>query len=144
MSFLRATQRELGDFDPDFRTGEDVDFCMRALDMGMSLRLEPSILVRHYDRENLKDYFRCFYMVGKDRIPLRRKHKSGLEWLLPKNALSTVLYAPALSFVLPLTIIMSWWKYDKTVVLSYPLLVVACFAMTCGIFAFFREEEAGC
>ena len=141
MSVRRATFDLVGPFDERFRTGEDVDFCERALRLGIPLRLEPAILVKHRDRERLADFLRCFLRTGKDRIPVREKHGGQLQWLLPRGFASSVLLAPLLTVLLWLQTTLAWWPYDRRVVLYAPLILLAYFGMTAGIVCFFYERR---
>jgi glycosyltransferase involved in cell wall biosynthesis len=141
MSVRRSTFDLVGPFDERFRTGEDVDFCERALRRGIPLRLEPTILVRHRDRERLTDFLRCFVRTGKDRIPVREKHPGQLRWLLPRGLASSVLLAPVLAVLLWLQTTLAWWPYDKRVALYAPRILLAYFAMPAGIVCFFYERR---
>lgn len=53
MSVRRSTFARIGPFDETLATGEDVEFCERALALDVVLRFEPDIVVRHHDRERL-------------------------------------------------------------------------------------------
>lgn len=143
MSVRRSTFDLVGPFDERFRTGEDVDFCERALRLGIPLRLEPEILVEHRDRERLDDFLRCFFRAGQDRIPVREKHPGQLQWLLPRGLVSGVLLAPLLAVLLWLQTTRAWWPYDKRVLLHAPLILLAYLAMTAGIARFFYEQRLG-
>jgi cellulose synthase/poly-beta-1,6-N-acetylglucosamine synthase-like glycosyltransferase len=45
----REMFNRLGGFSPDLRTGEDYDFCMRAIAAGGHLRFRPELLAVHHD-----------------------------------------------------------------------------------------------
>jgi glycosyltransferase involved in cell wall biosynthesis len=47
--FTRSGFDEIGGFDPQLRTGEDYDFCMRARAKGYALNINPGLRVVHYD-----------------------------------------------------------------------------------------------
>ena len=136
MSLRRSTFDRIGPLDTRFRTGEDVDFCERALQLGIPLRLEPAIVVGHRDRERLSDFVRCFFEFGKDRIPLRQKNRSRLAWLMPKGLLSSIAMALPLTVSLWLQTTVMWWRHDKRVVASTPLILLAYVAMSAGMISF--------
>jgi GT2 family glycosyltransferase len=141
MSVRRSTFDRVGGLDTRFRTGEDVDFCERALQLGIPLRLEPDIVVGHHDRERVGDFVRCFFDVGKDRIPLRQKNPSPLDWMLPQGFVSSFLLAPLLAPPLWLQTTLAWWPHDKRVLASAPLILLAYFAMSAGMIRFCYDRR---
>jgi len=141
MSLLRSTFDRIGGLDTRFRTGEDVDFCERALQLGIPLRLEPDIVVGHHDRERLRDFARCFFEVGRDRIPLRQKNPSPLDWMLPKGLVSSVALTPLLSLLLWLQTTLTWWPHDKRVLGYAPLILLAYAAMSAGMIRFCYDRR---
>lgn len=136
MSVRRATLERIGPFDETFRTGEDVDFCERALRHGASLRLEPTLTVEHRDRERLAAFLRCFYLVGRDRVPLREKHASPLAWLRPRGVVSGLLLAAPVTAGLTLQTTLRWWPHDRRVALYAPWIVLGYGAMAAGMVSY--------
>lgn len=141
MSLSRATWTRVGAFDETLPTGEDVEFCERALVRGLSLRFEPDIVVRHHDRECLGDFVRCFFRAGLDRVPARRRHHSQYSRLLPNGIVSSLLLAIPIGLLAPAQPIRAWWPYDRRVVLYYPFIVLACSAMALGIVRYWMRER---
>ena len=141
LSLKRDTLRRIGPFDESLRTGEDVEFCERAVARGMTLRLEPSIVVKHHDRESLAEFFCCFYRAGIDRVPARRRHRSRYYRLMPVGVVSSLLLAVPIGLLAPLQPIRAWWPYDKRVALYYPLIALASFAMALGIVHYWRTQR---
>ncbi len=140
LSVPRRLVQQIGLFDEDLRTGEDLEFCERALARGLALRLEPSIGVRHRDRERLRDFFRCFYRAGKDRVPARRRHRSQYHWLMPTTVAWSLLLCGPIGVLMPLQPILAWWPFDKRVVLYYPIIALASLAMGLGIVAYCLQQ----
>ncbi len=65
----------IGGFDPQFRTaGDDVDFCWRLLDAGLSIGFAPTAFVWHYRRQNIIAYIRQQRGYGKAEALLIAKH----------------------------------------------------------------------
>jgi GT2 family glycosyltransferase len=139
LSVPRHLVQQIGLFDEELRTGEDLEFCERALARGLSLRLEPWIVVKHRDRERVGDFFRCFYRAGKDRVPARRRHRSQYHWLMPTTVARSLLLCVPIGVLMPLQPILAWWPFDKRVVLYYPLIALASLAMGLGIVAYCLE-----
>ena len=142
MSVRRSTFGRVGPFDETLATGEDVEFCERALTRGISLRFEPDVVVRHHDRERLRDFVRCFYRAGLDRVPARRRHRSQYHGLLPRGVLSSLLLCVPIGVLAPAQPIRAWWPYDRRVVLYYPLIALASFAMALGILGYWTRARS--
>jgi len=142
MSVTRATWTRVGAFDETLPTGEDVEFCERAVTSGVTLRFEPDIVVTHYDRERLADFVRCFYRAGLDRVPARVRHRSQYHSLLPRGIVSSLLLLIPIALLAPAQAIRAWWPYDRRVALYYPFITLACFAMALGIARYWIRERA--
>ncbi len=137
MSVKRQVFEKIGGFDEQFRTGEDVDFCERTVRAGFTIRFQPDIIVKHWDRCNLRDFLLCYYRMGKDRIPVRRKHSTKFLWLLPRGVFSSLVMCLPLALALPLQPIFAWWPYKKRVVFYYPVMFLATVATALGLVDYF-------
>ena len=133
MSVKRCVFDQMGCFDVLLRTGEDTDFCERAVKAGFKLGLKSDAIVQHHDRENLRDFLKCFYTVGLDRIPTRRRSRHRYWYVLPFDFFSSLIYCLPLGLALALQVTVAWFPYDKRVVLFFPLIFLGRLAMTAGI-----------
>ena len=138
MSLPRALFDWIGPFEESLRTGEDVEFCERAIATGATLCLVPRIVVTHHDREHLADFLRCFYRVGLDRVPARQRSPNNR--CMPTGVISALLLVLPIGLLMPLQPIIAWWPYDKRAVFSYPLIALAYFAMALGIVAYWWKK----
>ena len=141
MSLPRELWLDVGPFEEGLRTGEDVEFCERAIARGCTLWLQSDIVVRHHDRERLRDFFVCFYSVGRDRVPVRRRHHSQYEALLPRGVVSSLLLCVPIGLLAPLQTLRAWLPYDKRVVMYYPLIALGSFAMALGIVRYWMDQR---
>lgn len=141
MSMRRDLFNRIGKFDESLRTGEDTDFCERALRAGYILALRSDAVVKHRDRERLGDFIGCFYRAGIDRVPARRKNKYRYWFLLPSGFLSSLVYCLPLAILLSLQVAQAWFKYDKKVILYFPLIFAGRLAMTSGIVRYYFQER---
>ncbi|HSL47961.1 MAG TPA: glycosyltransferase [Candidatus Deferrimicrobiaceae bacterium] len=141
MSLHRDIWLAVGPFEEWLRTGEDLEFCERAVSRGFTLWLQPDITVRHHDRTHLGEFFRCFYRVGRDRVPARSRHRSQYHALMPRGVVSSLLFCLPIGLLAPLQPILAWFPYDKRAVLYYPLIAVASFAMAVGIVRYWIEQR---
>ena len=141
MSVEKDLFERIGAFDETLRTGEDTDFCERAVKKGYRLKLASDIVVRHQDRENLRDFLRNFYLVGLDRVPARRANKHRWYYLLPFGLVSSVVYLFPLAILLTLQVIIAWFRHDPRVLLYSPLIFAGRFAMAAGIVSYYLKEE---
>lgn len=141
MSVKRSVFEKIGYFDARLRTGEDTDFCERAIKVGYKLNLRTDAVVKHRDRERLKDFLKCFYLAGIDRIPTRRLTKHRYWYLLPFGFFSSLIYCFPLSILLTLQTLHAWFPYDKKVIFHLPLIYMGKLAMAAGIvhYCFFNN-----
>lgn len=137
MSLRKETFESIGGFNIHLNTGEDTDFCERAIKAGYKLGLKTDAIVKHRDRERLGDFIKCFYLVGLDRIPARRLNKHRYWFLLPSNPVASLIYFLPLAILLSLQIVLAWFRYDKKVILYFPIILIGRLAMTSGIVTYY-------
>lgn len=70
----RAVLCELGGFDEELESGEDVDLCWRLIEAGARLRYEPIALVSHEHRTDLWDWLARKAFYGMSAAPLSARH----------------------------------------------------------------------
>ncbi len=91
----------IGGFDQSLRTGEDVDAVWRLVELGWSVRYEPSIVVRHVARSDIRDFVAQRIGYGESAAPLASRHGDALSPLrLSPVMLGTwllALFSPALA-----------------------------------------------
>jgi GT2 family glycosyltransferase len=75
MAFYRQVLREIGGFDPMFRSaGDDVDVCWRLQEAGYKIGFSPSAVVWHHRRSTLGAYLKQQYGYGRAEALLLQKH----------------------------------------------------------------------
>lgn len=72
LSFYRRRALEIGGFNVNLATGEDVDFCWRMKEKGGGVILNPGIVVKHYPRRSIKSFLGHHYRWGYHGINVRR------------------------------------------------------------------------
>ncbi|MGB3480585.1 MAG: mycofactocin biosynthesis glycosyltransferase MftF [Mycobacterium sp.] len=70
----RSIVADLGGFDEDMLSGEDVDLCWRLVEAGARLRYEPIALVAHDHRTKLRDWMTRKAFYGTSAAPLSARH----------------------------------------------------------------------
>jgi GT2 family glycosyltransferase len=90
-SVRRRTWREVGGFDEVFRSygGEDTDFGLRVLGLGVPLVAEPRALSHHLHRVSYAGFRRNAFEAGRATVRISRKHGIALE-ALPGATMSRV------------------------------------------------------
>ena len=78
MGVKSVVYRALGGFS-DMRYGEDIDFSIRIIAAGYSVRLFPDAYVYHKRRVNLLKFYRQVFHSGEARIILWKKHPNSLR-----------------------------------------------------------------
>ncbi|OBJ69809.1 mycofactocin biosynthesis glycosyltransferase MftF [Mycobacterium sp. 1274756.6] len=70
----RAALAEIGGFDEELHSGEDVDLCWRLIEAGSRLRYEPVAFVAHDHRADLAQWLARKAFYGSSAAPLTRRH----------------------------------------------------------------------
>lgn len=144
MSVKKTVFSEIGYFDEDLWTGEDVDFCERVLRAGLDVVFDGSIVVGHQDRARLRDYLHRWFETGLDRVRVRGERKYRFHWVFPRGKASSIALCVPLAVLLTIQTVGAWWPYDKRVVWHVPLIFLGKLAMTWGMVAcFFRRTRVG-
>lgn len=74
MAFRKATLKEIGGFDPQFRTaGDDVDVCWRLQERGRTLGFNAAAVVWHHRRNSVAAYWKQQVNYGKAEALLEKK-----------------------------------------------------------------------
>jgi glycosyltransferase involved in cell wall biosynthesis len=74
MSFRKKALKEIGGFDPVYRTaGDDVDVCWRLQAAGKTIGFHPSAVVWHHRRNSIKAYWKQQKGYGKAEALLENK-----------------------------------------------------------------------
>jgi mycofactocin system glycosyltransferase len=74
----RAAIESIGGFDPDLRTGEDVDLVWRLHRAGWRVRYEPTVVVTHPSRSTVAQWVRQRIAYGASAAPLARRHRAAV------------------------------------------------------------------
>ena len=65
---------EINGFDPELRTGEDVDLIWRLVAAGKTIRYDPSVIVHHEPRTSLSSWWQQRVGYGLSSAALARRH----------------------------------------------------------------------
>jgi GT2 family glycosyltransferase len=82
--YATTTLREVGGFDEDLRSGNDVDVCYKLGLRGYQVVLVPDAVIEHEDRATVISHFCRFYRYAVYQVLLyaKYKHVSGKRWVL--------------------------------------------------------------
>ena len=69
-----STLRDVGGFDENLTSGEDVDLCWRLVEVGARLRYEPIAWVAHDHRTELRSWIARKAFYGGSAAPLSARH----------------------------------------------------------------------
>ena len=78
----RSALLALDGFDETMRFGEDVDFVWRLVDVGWTVRYDPSVTVAHPTRATTGEWLRQRFEYGTSAAPLARKHGTAVAPLV--------------------------------------------------------------
>ena len=73
-----SAMNSIDGFDESLRTGEDVDAVWRLVEQGFGVRYEPSVVVRHAARTNIRKFITQRIGYGESAAPLATKHGDAL------------------------------------------------------------------
>jgi GT2 family glycosyltransferase len=95
--FVARALRDVGGFDEDLRSGNDVDVCYRLGLRGHRVGLAPFALIEHEDRATVHAHFMRFYRYSVYQVLLYAKYKdiSGKKYVLDAYPLRRCLRACA-------------------------------------------------
>ncbi|MGH8874600.1 MAG: glycosyltransferase, partial [Acidimicrobiia bacterium] len=95
MAFRRDRLREIGGFDPTYRTaGDDVDLCWRLQDGDYTIRFHPAALVWHLPRTRVRAFWRQQVGYGRAEALVARNHPDKFDGL-GRAIWRGVIYGPA-------------------------------------------------
>lgn len=109
---------ELGGYDTDFHSAEDVDFDYRLKSRGGRIFMEPSLAVDYYPRASFAGLFRQQRRNGRHRVRhhLKNLARPALRQLLPFSLLPFLLLSSLLGFAVS--------EFFWTLPVGYVLLVL--------------------
>lgn len=95
--YVTSRLREVGGFDEDLISGNDVDVCYKLGLRGYQIVLVSDAVVEHEDRATVPQHFRRFYRYAVYQVLLyaKYKHISGKRWVLDTYPLQRAARAMA-------------------------------------------------
>lgn len=122
MSIRRTVFSKIGFFNEDLRTGEDAEFCFRALNNNIKICLNSDIIVYHYNKDDLCGFLSHQKKWGPQVIKMRKVMKMNFHCLIPKSYAMACLYIFPFAAVLTVFIVARWIKNKPSVLLYLPLI----------------------
>ena len=125
VNFLKKENIE---FDKDQITGEDADFCVKALKLNYPILLIPNTEVYHNDRENFRDFFNHQIEWAKHHYIRYNKiflnyFKSKFIWIF--FVIIYTIFIPVIALVITILNIKPWLRKDKKII---PFIIPIYFA----------------
>jgi GT2 family glycosyltransferase len=82
--YVTSRLREVGGFDEDLKSGNDVDVCYKLGLQGYRIVLVSDAVMEHEDRATLPEHFRRFHRYAVYQVLLygKYKHISGKRWVV--------------------------------------------------------------
>lgn len=134
LSMPRALFEAVGPFDGALQVAEDIDWCLRALALGVPLIFVPGIHVRHQDRASLLEVWQSFRRMGGYAYEVRMKNPAApYSWLYPSHAWQARIMALPLATLLTIYITARWLRVSPGVLLCLPGMVLANVAYALGV-----------
>ena len=122
----------VGPFSEHLRSGEDVDLCFRATQLGIPLWLTDRIRIGHFDRTRITDYFLNYFFCGTYRPIFYGQYSKRRNYLTGGPRWLRILLIPLITAGLTLRYLYRWAPIDKRVFLAIGGIMLASFAMALG------------
>jgi cellulose synthase/poly-beta-1,6-N-acetylglucosamine synthase-like glycosyltransferase len=132
LAVRRDAFRDIGPFDEDLRTGEDMDFCIRAADSAWEVYFDPDATVSHHNRSTLTGLVKQWFDYGYYHAALFAKHgRHAIEvFAFNRHPLSHVLYTPLFTRTrAPFRAVL----FLTTFAAFHALLLAGLLALACGL-----------
>ncbi len=129
-------------------TGEDVIFCHAIRRQGMKMVFVPDAIVKHRDRQTLKEHLSHMYRWGHHAPFVRGTlPKMKYSFLFPRRLAILICLLPSIIIGYTFLIWKSWLRVRPiAVTLSLPQLIIGRMAYACGVVRGTRarnQKEAG-
>jgi cellulose synthase/poly-beta-1,6-N-acetylglucosamine synthase-like glycosyltransferase len=79
LAYRKKVLEEVDGYDPQFKTGYDVDIGYRVNKAGYKIKFNPDAKVWHYHRADLKSYWNQQKQTSKTRFQILMKHPHGIK-----------------------------------------------------------------
>jgi GT2 family glycosyltransferase len=132
MTMSKETWDRVGPFSEELRSGEDVDLCFRAKELGIKLWLTDTMRVGHYDRTRFKDYFVNYFLCGSYRPLFYGRFSKRRRFLTGGPRWMRIMLIPLIFSGLTLRYVFRWAPIDKKIFLAIGGIMLASFAMALG------------
>jgi len=124
ISICRAVFDKIGYLDENLMTGEDAEFCYRALKSKIKIYLKSDLTAYHYEKDTLVGFLRHQGKWGRHVFRIRKKHKMDYHYLLPNSYTAAYLYVAPLAFLLTAFVLLKWLRYRPSVLFYAPLIFI--------------------
>jgi GT2 family glycosyltransferase len=124
LSIKRDVFQKIGYFNEDLKTGEDADFCFRAIKNGQKIFFKSDLVIYHHDKDSFGGFLRHQETWGRHALKMRRGNNMDFSWILPGSRLTGYLSIPHLSILYTGFIVMKWVKYDLSVLPLSPVILL--------------------
>lgn len=135
LSFRRQVLEDIGGFNSNLRTGEDVDICWRLKEKGKKILFRPHIIIYHHGRRNFLDFLSHHYKWGK-HAPVVRRFGSGLrfDFLFRHSIIWAICFTLPIAIGYTLYIVVKWFRFIPfRIILLTPMIFIAKLAYAIGI-----------
>lgn len=122
LSFKKNILEKIGYLDEGLKTGEDAEFCFRALKKGLKIFFKGDLVISHYDKDSYRDFINHQAAWGKHVIQMRKKKKMNYAWLFPGNYFTAILYIIPLALFYTFFTVTKWICHKPSVIFYKPLI----------------------
>ena len=142
MSVKRSVFEKIGYFNEDLETGEDVEFCFKALRNELRIYFKSDLVTYHYDRNDLRGFLEHQERWGRHTIKIRKGSNMDFSYLLPSSYLMAHIYILPLAILYTAFTIMKWVKYKPSVLFYSPIIFLGRIKQVAAIKDSFKDRIA--
>lgn len=143
LSVARGVFERIGLFREGERLySEDAELGARARRAGEAVFFDPSIRVRHHDRDDLRAYLAHQWAAGIQMLNYRREPGAAYRWAMPRGPARGALVALPLALAYTALIVRAWIGHDRRVLWSVPLIFAGKLAQASAMAAYSRVPSS--
>src|SRR3989338_966512 len=124
MSIKREVFDKIGYLNEALQSGEDAEFCYRALRNGIRIFFKCDLVAFHYEKDSFLGFLKHQEKWGAQAVKMRKAMNMNYSYLIPNSRLIVHLYILPLTFLLTTLVIFKWIRYNRSVILYSPIIFI--------------------
>ena len=124
MSLKRKVFDKIGYFNEALQSGEDAEFCFRALKNGITIFFKCDLATFHHEKDSFAGFLKHQEKWGAQVVKMRKAMNMNYSFLIPNSLLMAYLYIVPLTFLLTFFVIFKWIRYYPSIIFYLPIIFI--------------------